>query len=235
MALEVRPDQPAIAQARVIELSHALLPGQEEYQLDVRNRPVEEFDPFYVGKTAPGAWYIMSEVELWSHVGTHMEAPFHHFKDGKDIAAVEFERCYGMCQLVDFSDKHVGEPISKAEMRDRGGAIEVGDIVFVRTDSGHYRTPQSHDRPYFEPDAIRWLAEDRRIRLLGIDCSGLEKRAVPGHPNHATLFRNGIPLIEHLANLDKLTTSRFFVVAAPWRVQGLEASPVAVVAFEMAG
>jgi kynurenine formamidase len=47
------------------------------------------------------------------------------------------------------------------------------------------------------------------------------------------LFRNGIPLIEHLANLERLCKDRFFVVAAPWRVHGLEASPVSVIAFEM--
>jgi len=235
MTLQARSVQLPLMHARVVELSHVLLPGQEEYHLEVANRPVEEFDPFYAGKRQADAWYIMSEVGLWSHVGTHMETALHALKDGTDIAGVELERCVGMCQLVDFTDKRVGEPISEEELRERGRGIQVGDIVFVRTDSGHYRTERSHDRPYFEEPAIRWLAEDRRIRLMGVDCSGIEKRTEPGQPDHQMLFRNGIPLIEHLANLDQLTVDRFFVVAVPWRVKGLEASAVSVVAFEMVG
>lgn len=234
MTLQTPSIQSTLPGARVVELSHTLQPGQEEYQLEVVNRQVEEFLPFYSGKRAPDAWYIMSEVALWSHVGTHMESPFHHLRDGADIAAVELERCVGDCQLLDFTDKAVGEPISEQELRERGSGIEIGDIVFVRTDSGHYGTERSHDRPYFEEAAIRWLAEDRRISVLGVDCSGVENRTEPRQPNHEMLFKHGIPLIEHLAHLDQLTVDRFFVVAVPWRVKGLDASPVSVLAFEPA-
>jgi arylformamidase len=216
---------------RVLELSHQLLPGQEEYSLEVTNRYVEELQPSYAGLRPPGADYIMSEVFLWSHVGTHMEAPFHYFKEGVDIAGVPLERVVGEAALVVFTDRDVGEPIDRSDLEERGGHVRDGDIVFVRTDHGHYRTPRSHDRPYFTEEAISWLVE-RRIALLGVDCSGVEKRGEPRQPNHAKLFENGIPLIEHLANLDQLRRPRFYVVAVPWRVRGLEASPVSVIAFE---
>ena len=173
----------------------------------------------------------MSEVFLWSHVGTHIEAPFHYFKDGTDVAGLALERVVGECVLLDFTDKGVGEEIGRAEIEERATAVRPGDIVFVRTDSGHYRTEQSHSRPYFAEDAIGWLVE-REISCLGVDCSGIERRGVARQPNHVRLFRNEIPLIEHLAHLDRLRTMRFFVVAVPWRVRGLEACPVSVIAFE---
>jgi arylformamidase len=233
-AIEVQESQlfEALRSARMVELSHSLVPGREEYKLEVTNRFVEELQPYYLGKRPADAWYIMSEVELWSHVGTHMESPFHYLKDGTDIAGVELDRVIGMCQVVHFTDKSVGEPITVDEMRARGANIQVGDIVFVRTDSGHYRTPESHDRPYFTPEAITWLAEDRQIHLMGVDCSGIDDRTKPAQPDHQILFSHGIPLIEHLANLDQLSSDRFFVVAVPWRVAGLEAAPVSVIAFE---
>lgn len=175
----------------------------------------------------------MSEVFLWSHVGTHIEAPFHYFKEGTDVAGIALERVVGECLLVDFTDKGVGDEIGAAELAERSVGLRPGDIVFVRTDSGHYRTEQSHDRPYFAEDAIEWLVE-REISCLGVDSSGIERRGLPRQPNHVRLFRNEIPLIEHLAHLDQMTTTRFFVVAVPWRVRGLEASPVSVIAFEEA-
>jgi arylformamidase len=223
---------PDLDGARVVELSHTIVPGKEEYRLEVATKPVAELLPDYKGKAPKGAWYVMSEVQHWSHVGTHMETALHVIADGADITSVTLDRAIGTCQLVDFTDKKVGEGITLAELRERGAGIEVGDIVFVRTGHGHYRTAESHDRPYFEPEAIRWLAEDRKISLLGVDCSGIENRTAHGQPNHLMLFTHGIPLIEHLAHLDELRTNRFFVVAVPWRVVGLEASNVSVIAFE---
>jgi arylformamidase len=221
----------ALTQLRAIELSHVLHPGEEEYELRVMSRPVEEFLPEYVGLRPPKAHYVMSEVELWSHVGTHIEAPAHYFAGGADVADLALARVVGECALVELTDRGPNEEITRGDLEERGGHVREGDIVFVRTDSGHYRTPRSHDRPYFAEDAVAWLVE-REISCLGVDCSGIERRGVPGQPNHARLFANGIPLIEHLSGLDRLRSSRFFVVAVPWRVRGLEASPVSVVAFE---
>ncbi len=218
---------------RILELSHHLYPGEEEYQLLVTNRQVRDMLEHYRDKVAPDQWYIMSEVQMWSHVGTHMEAPYHYLKEGADIAGIPLQQVAGECVLIDFTGKGVGEAISESELKSRGQDICEGDMVFVRTGYGHlYRTPNSHDRPYFTEDAIRWLAVEKQIACLGVDGSGIEERTQPRQPNHQLLFEHGIPLIEHLANLEQLRKTRFFVVAAPLRIHRCEASPVSVIAFE---
>jgi arylformamidase len=215
---------------RVVELSHQLYPGREEYQLQVENRYVEDLLPEY--QRPPEAWYIMSEVSMWSHVGTHMESPFHYLRAGQDVSQIPLDRVVGEGIVVDLTDKGVGDPITRTDLQERGAGIRRGDIVLVRTGLSHsYRTPRSHDRPYFTEDAIQWLVE-RQIGCLGVDCSGIERRGQPQQPNHDLLFSHGIPLIEHLANLEQLQSARCFIVAVPWRVRGLEASPVSVIAFE---
>jgi arylformamidase len=215
---------------RVVELSHDLFPGQEEYDLEVDNRFVEEFLPQYT--RPPDAWYIMSDVRMWSHVGTHMESPYHYLKDREDVAAIPLARLVGEATLIDLSHKGIGEAITRSDMEVFDQDIRPGDIVFVFTGLGdNYRTPKAHDRPYFTEDAILWLCE-KGIAMLGVDCSGIEKRDAPEQPAHRTLFSHGIPLIEHLAHLEQLRAKRFFVVAVPMRVHGLDASPVSVIAFE---
>jgi len=215
---------------RVVELSHDLFPGREEYNLEVRSGYVEEFLPEY---TRPAdAWYIMSDVHMWSHVGTHMESPYHSLKDREDVAAIPLHRLVGEATLIDLSHKKVGEAITRRDMEAFEPDIHAGDIVFVYTGLGdNYRTPQAHDRPYFTEDAIAWLCK-KGIAMLGVDCSGIEKRDAPEQPAHRTLFSHGIPLIEHLAHLEQLRSTRFLVVAVPMRVHGLDASPVSVIAFE---
>jgi arylformamidase len=220
---------PPVTRTRPISLSHTLNPGQEEYRLDVTTDYVEHFLPEYVGLRLPGADYVMSEVVLSSHVGTHVEVPRHYFKDGQDLVDMPLERFVGQASLVRCMHRQPGEPITGADLDERGPHVLEGDIVFIRTDSGFYGTPRSHDRPYLARTAVDWLLE-RKIACLGVDCSGIELRGVPEQPNHMALFAEGIPIIEHLAGLDQLP-DRFYVVAAPWRVRGLEACPVSVVAF----
>ena len=218
---------------RVIELSHTLFPGKEEYRYDLQNGPVETFIPHYRGKRPADQWYILSEINMWSHVGTHMEAPFHYQRDGTDIAGIPLSQVVGECAIVDLAGKAVGEMITADELKARGAHIQQGDIVFINTGYGHlYRTPNSHDRPWFEPEGIRWLAEDMQIACLGVDCSGTENRNQPEQPNHKTLFDHNIPLIEHLANMDQLTKDRVYIVAVPLRLKACDASPLSVIAFE---
>lgn len=218
---------------RIVELSFDLYPGQEEYHLDLENRPVAEMLPFYADKIPPDEWYVMSEVHFWSHVGTHIEAPLHHMQNGMDCAGIPLANVVGEASLVDFSDKPLFQGITLEELKQRGEHIQRGDIVFLRTGLHRfYRTPRSHDRPYLMPEATDWLVQEKHIACLGVDCSGIEKRDEPAQPNHKKLLGNGIPIIEHLAHLDRLTQKRFFVVAVPWRVHGLDSCPVSVVAFE---
>ncbi len=56
------------------------------------------------GKVRPeGEWYIMSDVELMDHVGTHIEVPYHCLKDGADLAQVPIEQLVGEAVVLDLT------------------------------------------------------------------------------------------------------------------------------------
>ena len=61
-----------IPKGRVVDLTHVLHPGQEQYTLEVSRR----------GERTEREGDIMSSVYMWSHVGTHVEAPL-HFLDAR--------------------------------------------------------------------------------------------------------------------------------------------------------
>jgi len=207
---------------RIVDLSHTLIPGQEQYGLEVRPR-VER-----TGREGD----IMSDVYLWSHVGTHVEAPLHFFADGKDVSQLPLETFVGPAVVLDLRHKGTNEPITVEDL-EAAGPIEVGDrVILWEGRDVLYRTPQSHDRPYVTEEACRWLVFDRRIRLLGTDSSGFEVRGVTHYPNHRLLFSHDVPVVECLRNLDQLTQKRIFLIALPWAVRGLDASPVRAIAIE---
>ena len=61
-----------------------------------------------------------------SHVGTHVEFPYHHLKEGKSAADYPLERLIGEAVLFDFSYKKKDEEITKQEIIDTGIGGEEG-------------------------------------------------------------------------------------------------------------
>jgi arylformamidase len=212
----------SIPKGRIIDLTHVLYPYKEQYTLEVSRRNERH--------GAEGD--IMSTVYLWSHVGTHVEAPLHFLTDGGDTASIAIERLFGPAIVLDFRHKAVNEAITLDEIK-AAGDIQPGDRVLVMTGRHtSYRTPASHDRPFITEEAVRWLVEDRQINCLGTDSSGFEVRGVSHHPNHRLLNNAGIPVIECLTNLVELRTQRVFLIALPLPIVTLDATPIRAIAIE---
>ena len=215
---------------RVIDLSHTLIPGKQRFRLDLKSYPVKEYVPGY--KVAEGEWYIMQEVNLCTHVGTHVEAPYHAIENGITAGEVKLPNLIGPAAVVEFTDKGVNQPITREELQHRGTHIQHSDIVLIRTDlSTYYGTPR-YKRPYLETNAVDWLVE-QKIKCLGIDCSGIENKQINSKQvNHRKLFNNDILLIEDMNNLDKLQDKRVFFMAFTLSIHGLDASPLRPIAIE---
>ena len=208
---------------RLVDLTHVLLPGQEQYTVEIKQR----------GKLrTTDTGDIMHDVYMWSHSGTHVEVSLHFYAKGKDTGAFKPETFIGPAVLLDFRTKEVNQAITLEDLQ-AAGDIQLGDIVILWEGRSHqYRTTDSHHRPYLDHDAAKWLIHDRKIRCLGTDSSGFEVRGVDNHPNHHLFFKPGIdvPVIECLTNLDQIGQQRFFFMGAPIPIQGCDASPIRAVA-----
>lgn len=211
-----------VPSGRIVDLTHVLLPGKEQYTLEVARKNERH--------GAEGD--IMSVIYMWSHVGTHVEAPLHFLAAGGDTASLTIESLMGPAIVLDFRGKAVNEPITLEDMK-AAGDVEVGVRVLTMTGrQDQYRTPASHDRPYITEEAMRWLVEDRKIACLGTDSSGFEVRGTDTHPNHRILNNAAVPVLECLTNLPELKKQRIYLIALPWPVKGLDACPVRAIAIE---
>jgi arylformamidase len=216
---------------RIVELSHRMIPGKEEFRLEIETFNVEEV----IGRIErlPDAWYILQEIRMSSHVGTHVEFPFHHLKEGKSAADYPLDRLVGDAVVLDFSHKKKDEEISRAEIIASGAEVRPGDIVLIRTDMHKlWRTPRAHDRPVLSIEATRYLVEEIGIHCIGTDATGLEVRGRNDQPVHGILFANDVAMVESLTNLDQLRSPRFQILILPLPIEGLDSSPVRVLALE---
>lgn len=216
--------------SRIIDLSHRLTPGTQRFKLEVKSFSVEEYIPGY--PVAKGEWYVMNEIEMSTHVGTHVEAPLHAIKDGTQAVDLDCRRFIGPAAVIDFTDKGFNDPISRAEIKSRGAHIQKDDIVLIKTGLSKFFGTLEYKRPYIETEAIDWLIE-QEIKCLGVDCSGIENKTINSmQVNHKKLFSRSIPLIEDMNNLDRLQSPRVFFIAFVLPIEGLDASMLRPVAIE---
>jgi arylformamidase len=218
---------PQFRYGRMVDLSRPLVPLEHPW---VGYQPRLES----IAKEGQG-WYVVSQLGLSGHAGTHVEAPLHAVQEGADIGRLPVEAFFGEAAVLDFSAAPGAAPLDLGAMQGaagRAGGVRRGDIAFFRFDWD--RRPAGQYPPYPSTAALGWLV-DQGIKLLGIDSPGLEVEGDRSLPNHRLLFGRGIPLIESLAHLEELRSSRVWVFAQPLPAQGTDAVPLRVLAFEGEG
>ena len=226
---------------QAIELSHTLDPAREEYRMELDTRFTEAWPQFEKYEREGDAWYIISEIALNTHCGTHIEFPYHHIKQGQDSADYPLSQLIGEGAVIDISAwRRNNSKITLADLQAAAaGRLKRGDMAFFYTGNDeYYYSERQHDRPWFTTDCIEWLAHEVGIKLMGVDTSGHEVRSetgapMPGQPNHELLLGAGVALIEYLTNLDQLLGKRFAAFVLPVKIIGAEAFPVRVIAFEL--
>lgn len=218
--------------SRVVDLSHPLTPGVEGRKFVARRVHAEDIAPV---QRLPHQWYIMHELELVNHLGTHIEVPYHLLEDGFDLAGFSPDRTIRSAVILGLPDLPAGHAITLGEVQaaaDQAGGIQEGGFVFLHTGwDKSYGTPEYAQGPCVEVRAIQWLV-NQRMSLLGIDTAGVERLDSAEHESHLALFEHGVPLVENLRGLEQLEGSqRCAAVVAPIAMKGIDAIPVRVLGF----
>ena len=178
-----------------------------------------------------------TNLRLYSHAGTHMDAPRHFVAHARPIDEVDLSKCVGEALVIDLSHKTARSFITVEDVAVWERSIGAGSRLLLRTDwcdhadREDYRT--GHQRVSLE--LARWLAA-RQIALLGVEAPSVaslrpEDKA-EGIAVHRTLLEAEIVIVESLANLRLLRQPTVVFVALPLPVTGGDGSPVRAVAIE---
>jgi len=210
-----------------IELSHMIEDGMTTYP----GLPCPAIRDFLAredseSKYAPGTTFQMGRIDMIANTGTYVDAPFHRFVDGPDLADLPLERLADLDGvLVDAID--AAEAESAIGPESFAGIDVAGKAVLVRTDwSKRWRTPAyGEGHPFLTGEAAELLAE-RGAAFVGIDSLNIDDATDGMRPVHTRLLGECIPIGEHLTNLAALPGSGFRFHAAPVRVRGMGSFPV---------
>ncbi|MHC5034990.1 MAG: cyclase family protein [Planctomycetota bacterium] len=207
---------------RIVDLTRTLRPGMTGVDLETFKTIAED------------GWNAKT-LHLYSHCGTHMDAPRHFIESGVGLDALALEKCVGPARLLDLSFVEAPERMSVEHLAAWAHGIGAGDRLLLKAS----RAPaggdpeQETDLPGVGLPLAEWLAE-RGIALLGV-----ERHSVGYGPDlaevtavHKTLLDAGVVLVEGLAHLDELQRDEFTFVALPLKIAGGDGSPARAIAIE---
>lgn len=173
---------------------------------------------------AEGTTFQIGRIEMVANTGTYIDAPFHRFADGIDLAALPLERLADVeGLLIDVTGGN-----SRAIDADRFAGLQLrGCAVLIRTGwDAHWRTPQyAQDAPFVTRRAAEVLA-DAQPALVGIDSVNIDDMRDGARPAHTLLLGAGIFVVEHLCRLNELPARGFRFHCVPVKFRGVGTFPV---------
>lgn len=208
---------------RLVELSHVIEHGMVTYRGlpgpvigDHLSREASE------AHYAPGTTFHIGRIEMITNTGTYLDTPAHRYADGADLSQLPLAALAALPGVLVAPDE-IAIGADAFEGLDAGGAA-----VLVRTGwDRHWRTeaygPGGH--PHLTAEAADRLAS-AGAALVGIDSVNLDDTSTGERPAHSLLLAAGIPVVEHLCNLDHLPPSAFDFFAVPPMIRGLGTFPV---------
>jgi len=222
-----RPAQachPARVSARLVDLSHVVAHGRETYP-GLPAPVISDHLSRVESRTryAPGTEFQIGRIEMVANTGTYLDAPFHRFEGGDDLAALRLE------QLADLPGVVVDAPASGRciDVASLPGGDLRGHALLFRTGwSRHFGTPAYNSGHPFLAAALADALVARGVALVGIDSLNIDDTTTGERPVHSALLRAGIPIVEHLTELDRLPTDGFRFFAVPVKVRGMGTFPV---------
>jgi arylformamidase len=210
---------------RLVDLSHTVEQGLVTYKglpapiiCDYMSR--EESRKHY----SPGTEFQIGKIEMIANTGTYVDAPFHRFASGKDLADLPLSSLAELDAIVirpDVSRERSinAHALSHFEVGRKAGLIHTGWCQ-------HWATEKYFEGHPFLTEAAANFLREKGAALVGIDSLNIDSIDDGRRPVHTTLLGAEIPICEHLCNLHLLPESGFRFSAVPVKVRALGTFPV---------
>ena len=157
-----------------------------------------------------GEVYNLTTFSMCAHNGTHVDAPFHFFEDGKTVDEICLEAFVGMAYVAE----HHG--------------IVTGDDAVEITEKAKIQNPEAAKRILIKGDAEVSLEAAKvfassDILLLGNEPQTIGPQDAPMAVHHVLLGADVI-LLEGI-RLSEVSEGIYFLNAAPLNLSGADGSP----------
>jgi len=178
--------------------------------------------------------YNLELLFLSTHTGTHVDAPYHFLEKGAKIHEISLKKLVSEAILIK-SKKKGGESITKTDIQKfEKKHVKIDDFSSVIFYTGWQRNLLKKyyftKNPGLSVSAAKYLAS-KKVSLVGIDSPSIDLGTDSKFSVHQIFAKKGMLIVENLANLNKIKSSKFHLVVLPLKLKNATGSPVRAVAF----
>lgn len=195
-----------------------------------------------------GTWYAQNEFKAGEHGGTHLDAPYHFFKQGWKVGDIPLSKLIVPAVLMDMSEEVKNNAdfelksnhIKKWE-EDHGDLPE-GAVLLIRYGWGkHYNNrnkyfgfeQMSSTRLHFPgmaADGAEYLVKHRKLVGVGVDTPSVDTGRTTIYPAHIWIQGANIYILENLDLDFELPERDFTLIVMPMKITKGTGAPCRVVA-----
>jgi kynurenine formamidase len=189
--------------------------------------------------------YAAGRITVEEHFGTHVDAPAHFSKNGWTLDQIPADRLLRPGVRIDVTARIAGDVdylVSVADLKAfeaKSGPIPEGSIALIATgwdrfwpDRARYMNERDGVKhfPGLSPEAVAYLARDRRVAAIGIDTGSIDNGPSATYEAHKVSMALNVYHIENAAHLTSLPATGFSVMVAPIDIAGGSGGPARVFA-----
>lgn len=174
---------------------------------------MESYERKWIRRIGEESSANLSVYSMISHVGTHVDAPFHFYEDGEKLDNISIKRLMGKAQIISVENSITvsGEFLKNT--------YKNTDILLFKFGSNRY--DRKYD--YFDESAIKFLALNN-VKAIGTDNVTVDS-INSGYKIHRLIFKNNILIIPGLV-LDCVNMEKVYsFICLPILIKDSEAAP----------
>jgi arylformamidase len=166
----------------------------------------------------------VTKIEMGSHTGTHIDAPWHMVEGGRKLNQIPLETLIGPALVVEIPG---AQSIARSHLEEMS-LHGIPRILLKTENSRHWNDGKFYEQfVYLEPDAAELLVE-RNVAVVGIDYLSIDQFKSEKHPSHFVLLRRNVVIIEGL-NLSQVKPGKYHMTALPLNLQEVDGAPTRVI------
>ena len=205
----------------IVDLSLTVSPGMRGVSMTIAN-------------TLKDDGWNAANWTLYSHSGTHADAPIHFEASNQTIDQMPLLNFMGKAKVIKIDHTQPKQWLVPADLGEHAELVSAGDCLLLHTGwSLHLDDTETYrdGLPRISDELAHWLVE-KGVKLIGVeapsvaDVNNLEEV----DRIHKILLGAGITIVEGLCNLDLLKPEVFFM-ALPLKLESGDGCPVRAIAF----
>lgn len=209
---------------KVIDLTHTIKAGMPVF-------PGTEPPKLDAASTFENDGFRETLLTMYSHTGTHMDAPAHVREDGIALDKFGADKFVGKAIVVDCSDLSEGDTIDISYINKYKGIIEDAEFVLFKTGWDRYWDTEKYygNFPVISEEVADYLISSNK-KGIGLDVISIEAIESEDLPMHHKVLKNNLVIIENLCNLDQIGSDLFTFCALPLKFINSDGASIRAVA-----